>query len=86
MTLLLLFFHVVVILSGMGYLPFGGGATLCPGRKFARNELKTLAVCLLATARLELCPGQAPPQLDGARAGVGIFPPKIDLHVRISAL
>jgi len=23
----------------MGYLPFGGGATYCPGRRFARNEV-----------------------------------------------
>lgn len=70
----------------MGFLPFGGGVTHCPGRRFARNEVKTVAVCVLATLRLELRPGQAPPQFDGARAGIGIFPPKNDVLVSISPL
>jgi cytochrome P450 len=60
--------------------------THCPGRRFARNELKTLAVCLLATAQLELVPGQSVPEFDGARAGLGIFPPKADLQVTVRAL
>ena len=25
--------------ANMAYLPFGGGATYCPGRRFARNEV-----------------------------------------------
>ncbi|KAL0488817.1 25/26-hydroxycholesterol 7alpha-hydroxylase [Acrasis kona] len=31
------------------YLPFGGGANLCPGRFFAKNEIKIM-VCLLLTS------------------------------------
>ena len=37
----------VRVCSGECYLPFGGGATYCPGRRFARNEVKTLVVFLL---------------------------------------
>ena len=28
----------------MAYLPFGGGATYCPGRRFARNEVTTQSI------------------------------------------
>mmetsp|Transcript_112566 Transcript_112566/g.220657 ORF Transcript_112566/g.220657 Transcript_112566/m.220657 type:complete len:513 (-) Transcript_112566:24-1562(-) len=72
--------------SGMGFLPFGGGVTLCPGRRFARNEVKTLVVCLLARFRFELVNGQKQPEFDGARAGLGIFPPKSDIDIVISSL
>lgn len=77
-----------LFLSGMGFLPFGGGVTLCPGRRFARNEVKTLVVCLLAQFRFQLAVGAdaAAPAFDGARAGLGIFPPKEDVRVRISAM
>ena len=70
----------------MGFLPFGGGVTLCPGRRFARNEVKTLVVCLLARFRFELVNGQKQPEFDGARAGLGIFPPKSDIDIVISSL
>jgi cytochrome P450 len=35
-----------LIPTNLAFLPFGGGASLCPGRRFARNEIKTLFVML----------------------------------------
>jgi cholesterol 7alpha-monooxygenase len=69
---------------GVAYLPFGGGATLCPGRKFARNEVKTLAVYLLKSFKLSLVNDDSkPPEFDGSRCGLGIFPPKNDIYVNV---
>lgn len=58
------------------FLPFGGGPTLCPGRRFARNEIKTLLVHLLGNFDLALADPNVQPGFDGSRAGLGIFPPK----------
>lgn len=76
--------------TGIAFMPFGGGATLCPGRRFARNEIKTLVVFLLQRFEIGFSHsaghvGQVQePGFDGARAGIGIFPPKKDVDVFIS--
>ena len=83
-------------------MPFGGGYTLCPGRRFARNEVKTMVVFLLTRFQFGFAPeggsggsggsgtGErfvpAHPGFDGARAGLGIFPPKNDVNVFITKL
>lgn len=65
-------------------MPFGGGVTFCPGRRFARNEVKTLVAVLLVNFRFEFAGSDAQPDFDGARAGLGIFPPKTDVLVRVT--
>lgn len=73
-------------------MPFGGGYTLCPGRRFARNEVKTAVVFLLTRFQMGFVTEQGStgtpthPGFDGARAGLGIFPPKTDVNVYISKL
>lgn len=72
--------------TGIAFMPFGGGATLCPGRRFARNEVKTLVVFLLQRFDFGFAQGSTAakePGFDGARAGIGIFPPKEDVNVSI---
>lgn len=71
----------------MCYLPFGGGVYWCPGRKFARNEIKTLVAYLLVNFEMSFVnPGLAAKaqfDYDGSRAGIGIFPPKAGLDLRL---
>lgn len=77
-------------------MPFGGGKSKCPGRMFARNEIRlvTLAFVLLVDARLRARTGDsgkaAWPGLLKSRAGLGILPPadryalQATLHARSS--
>ncbi|RYH21286.1 cytochrome P450 [archaeon] len=71
--------------SAHTFLAFGAGITYCPGRKFARNELKLLVVYLLHRLNLKLADPQCDtPGLNATRAGIGIFPPVQDVNVDIT--
>lgn len=71
-------------------MPFGGGATYCPGRKFARNEIKTIAAYLLANFNVSLAdPSELgatdyTADIDYGRVGTGTFPPVRGVTVKIS--
>jgi hypothetical protein len=39
--------------ASLCFIPFGGGATYCPGRKFARNEIKTMVAQLFVRFKVE---------------------------------
>ena len=72
--------------STQAFLPFGGGASLCPGRRFARNEIKALVAVLFSSYDLEV-EGSAyasRPAFDGSRAGLGIFPPASSPRLHVS--
>jgi oxysterol 7-alpha-hydroxylase len=71
------------LVHGVAFLPFGGGASLCPGRKFARTEIKALAVHLLRTFNVSLDDNRKIPEFDGSRCGLGIFPPKGDVYINV---
>lgn len=65
--------------SSLCFLPFGGGASYCPGRKFARNEIKTFVAQLFLRFDVSFeNPADAPTllEMDYSRAGLGIFFPK----------
>ncbi|KAL4671756.1 hypothetical protein H8959_004465 [Pygathrix nigripes] len=65
------------------YMPFGSGATICPGRVFAIHEIKQFLVLMLSYFELELVEGQAKcPPLDQSRAGLGILPPLYDIEFK----
>ncbi|XP_037132549.1 cytochrome P450 7B1 isoform X1 [Syngnathus acus] len=61
-------------------MPFGSGASICPGRFFAVNEIKQVVCLLLLYFDLRLEAGQPDPRPDGSRAGLGI--PRPDQDVR----
>ena len=46
------------------FLPFGGGSHYCPGRKFARNEIKTFISYLLLNFNMELDGANPNPNTD----------------------
>jgi len=74
------------------FIPFGGGGHYCPGRKFARNEIKTVIAYLVANFNLDLLVVDPPSMVgnsagveyDGSRAGLGIFPPKTGVDIKIA--
>lgn len=71
--------------SAASYRPFGGGASLCPGRHFASAEI--LAVAAMMIFKYELSPacGQwRPPTPYPTSLATNIFPPKADIEVRVT--
>ncbi len=59
-------------------MPFGGGVSMCPGRHFARNEIKLYTAFLLRHFELTLASTDVP-AFDQTRAGLGILPPARDV-------
>ncbi|XP_006140925.1 cholesterol 7-alpha-monooxygenase [Tupaia chinensis] len=65
------------------YMPFGSGATICPGRLFAVHEIKQFLVLMLSYFELELVDRHVKcPSLDQSRAGLGILPPLSDVEFK----
>nr|XP_061795384.1 cytochrome P450 7A1-like [Nerophis lumbriciformis] len=63
-------------------MPFGSGASICPGRFFAVNEIKQFVCLLLLYFDLGLEEGQTHARLDASRAGLGILRPDRDVLFR----
>ncbi|KAI4891440.1 hypothetical protein NFI96_025129 [Prochilodus magdalenae] len=63
-------------------MPFGSGATMCPGRFFAINELKQFVCITLLMCDMQLVVGQPKATLDTSRAGLGILPPADHISFR----
>ncbi|KAF0694637.1 Aste57867_14476 [Aphanomyces stellatus] len=58
------------------FKPFGMGVSMCPGRNFAKNQVKMfVALLMLETKQVSLVPGYIKPKLDTGRLGLGILPP-----------
>ncbi|XP_003793722.1 cholesterol 7-alpha-monooxygenase [Otolemur garnettii] len=65
------------------YMPFGSGATICPGRLFAVYEIKQFLILMLSYFELELVESHVKcPPLDQSRAGLGILPPLNDIKFK----
>lgn len=62
-------------------LPFGSGASMCPGRFLAMNELKIVVAHLLSRYELEITDERIPTG-DTSRLGLGIPPPTHDVKFR----
>ncbi len=63
-------------------MPFGSGATQCPGRFFAMNELKQFVCVALLICEIQLLENQQEAMLDNSRAGLGIMPPANQITFR----
>ncbi|XP_051555832.1 cytochrome P450 7B1-like [Myxocyprinus asiaticus] len=63
-------------------MPFGSGATQCPGRFFALNELKQFVCVMLLMCDMHLPHSQQEATLDTSRAGLGIMPPANQIPFR----
>lgn len=63
-------------------LVFGAGASMCPGRFLARNEIKTTLALLFTHFDVELR-SEHRPALDFSRMGLGVLPPKDDVPFRL---
>ncbi|XP_060728521.1 cytochrome P450 7B1 [Tachysurus vachellii] len=57
------------------HMPFGSGATMCPGRFFAISELKQFLSITLLMCDMQLTSGQQHATMDKSRAGLGIMSP-----------
>ncbi|XP_004580840.2 cytochrome P450 7A1 [Ochotona princeps] len=65
------------------YMPFGSGATICPGRLFAVQEIKQFLILMLSYFELEFVESHVNcPPLDQSRAGLGILPPLNDIEFK----
>ncbi|XP_004679917.1 PREDICTED: cholesterol 7-alpha-monooxygenase [Condylura cristata] len=65
------------------YMPFGSGATICPGRLFAVHEIKQFLILMLTRFEIELVDSDVKcPPLDQSRAGLGILPPLNDVEFK----
>lgn len=64
-------------------IPFGSGASECPGRFFAMYEIKQFLTLVLWQYEMQLEDvASAPLAVDSTRAGLGILPPKHDVQLR----
>ena len=69
------------------YRPFGGGASLCPGRHFV--TLETMALVAVMVARFEMNPvegGWCVPGQKQESLATNVFPPGEDVRVRVTSL
>lgn len=63
-------------------MPFGSGATMCPGRYIAINEIKQFVCLLLLYFDVELEDERDTVRPDYARAGLGIMQPLDEVRFR----
>lgn len=67
------------------YRPFGGGASLCPGRHFVTLETMALAACLVARWDMRPVEGEwAVPRQRQESLATNVFPPAKDILVRVA--
>lgn len=72
--------------SAACYRPFGGGASLCPGRHFASAEI--LALTAMVVYKYDLTPVSDKwilPKPHQTSLATNVYPPKTDIEVRVSA-
>ena len=67
------------------YRPFGGGASLCPGRHFVTLEAMALTACMVLRYDVEPLQGNwyIPKQKQESMA-TNVFPPEKDIRVKVS--
>ena len=66
------------------FRPFGGGATLCPGRDLAKSMVLTFVVLLLQNYDVGLAVPQLFPRYDDNKPSIGITAGTDDLLVKLT--
>jgi cholesterol 7alpha-monooxygenase len=67
------------------FLPFGAGSSQCPGRFWAKNEIKIFVAQLLYSLNIEFVEENvAAPKVDISRVGLGVYGPEKDVRVKYS--
>jgi cytochrome P450 len=71
--------------NSTAYRPFGGGASLCPGRHFVTLETLALTACMVLRYDIASVDGHlsVPPQKQDNLA-TNVFPPEKDVRVRVT--
>ncbi|KAG8989315.1 hypothetical protein FRB90_002315 [Tulasnella sp. 427] len=69
--------------GNMWLRPFGGGATICPGRQYAANEVKLFVAGVLRRFDLEMRPGDVVPPVNNGIPSAGMMKPAHDLMVKL---
>ena len=64
-----------------GFIPFGGGKSMCPGRFFAKNEIKVCVAMLLRYMEYKLIDTETIPRQKPERVGFGVAPPSQDITI-----
>ena len=64
-----------------GYMPFGGGKSMCPGRFFAKNEIKICLALFLRYMDYKFIDKDIIPKQKSQRVGFGVAPPDIDVAI-----
>jgi cytochrome P450 len=64
-----------------GFTPFGGGKSMCPGRFFAKNEMKICLAMLLRYMECKFVDIKTIPKQKPHRVGFGVAPPNQDISI-----
>jgi cytochrome P450 len=64
-----------------GFMPFGGGKSMCPGRFFAKNEMKICLAMLLRYMEYKFVEAEKIPTQKPYRVGFGVAPPNEDIPI-----
>lgn len=83
------FLHNKGLLHNPNFRPYGGGATYCPGRVLAAQEIYGFVAFLLHRFQVEMAPNERSifppfPQLDDRVPALGITGPKMGMDVFVT--
>jgi cytochrome P450 len=64
-----------------GFIPFGSGKNMCPGRFIAKNEMKICLAMLLRYMDYKFVDTKTIPKQNPSRVGFGVAPPNQDIPI-----
>jgi cytochrome P450 len=64
-----------------GFMPFGAGKNMCPGRFFAKNEIKICLAMVLRYMECKFVDTNIIPKQKPQRIGFGVAPPNEDIPI-----
>ena len=64
-----------------GFISFGSGKNMCPGRFFAKSEMKICLAMLLRHMDYKFVDTKTIPKQNPSRVGLGVAPPNQDIPI-----